>query len=53
MVEKRNKKMWKWNNPAKKDLYSGKYGQRIKPVKKDTGPTVKEGLQDYERDKNN
>ena len=48
MKEKRNKKLWKWsNNPVKKDLYSGKYGQKIKPVKKDIGPTVEEGLHEY------
>jgi hypothetical protein len=45
MQEKRNRKLWKWiNNPVKKDLHSGKYGQKIKPVKKDTGPTVEEGI---------
>ena len=45
MKEKRNKKLWKWaNNPVKKDLYSGKYGQKIKPVKKDMGPSVEDGL---------
>jgi len=48
MQEKRNKKLWKWiNNPVKKGLFSGKYGQKIKPVKKDTGPTVEEGMEDY------
>ena len=52
MKEKRNKKLLKWpNNPVKKDLFSGKYGQKIKPVKKDIGPTVEEGLhEDYEED---
>ena len=48
MKEKKSKKEWKWaNNPVKKDLYSGKYGQKIKPVKKDTGPSIEEGLDEF------
>ena len=48
MKEKRSKKMWKWeNNPVKKDLFSGKYSNRIKPAKRKEGPSLKEGLKEY------
>ena len=53
MKEKRNKKLWKWaNNHVKKDFYSGKYGQKIKPVKKDKGPSVEDGLDEYYDEEN-
>tara|TARA_R110002020_G_scaffold439149_1_gene649625 strand:- start:305 stop:475 length:171 start_codon:yes stop_codon:yes gene_type:complete len=52
-MKNKSKKEWKWsNNPVKKDLFSGKYGQRIKQPKKDISPSLKEEMSYYLEDKN-
>ena len=50
MKQKRNKKEWKWTIPrggVKKDLFSGKYKQRIVEKKPKLEPTIKEELDEY------
>lgn len=50
-IEKRSKKAWKYdrkNNPVKKDLFSGKYKNKVRPGKRDDGPNLREEMKNYD-----